>query len=205
MAELRTHSITLRGGRVFLRPMTEEDWEVLLRWNNDSEILYYAEGDDVGQYNIDEVKMIYRSVSQHALCFVIELNGVPIGECWLQEMNLERILRQYPGKDCRRIDLMIGEKTYWGQGIGTEVIGLLVKFGFEHAKAELIFACDVAAYNFRSVKAFQNAGFDVCQTIPQPKTDKALYRYDLVCTREKSRESQESGNVFSVLVQPYPP
>jgi RimJ/RimL family protein N-acetyltransferase len=94
---------------------------------------------------------------------------------------------------------MTGEKTCWGQGIGTEVIGLLAKLGFEQEKADLIFACDVAEYNQRSIKAFEKAGFSVSRTIPQPPTDKALYRYDLVCTREAWVGSQESGRAGSLL------
>src|SRR5262245_33981267 len=70
----------------------------------------------------------------------------PIGECWLQEMNLERILRQHPGRNCRRIDLMIGEKDYRGRGLGTEMIGLLTALAFEQG-ADMVFGCDIADYN----------------------------------------------------------
>ena len=35
-------------------------------------------------------------------------------------MNLQRIVAQFPDKDLRRIDLMIGEKELWGCGYGTE-------------------------------------------------------------------------------------
>jgi hypothetical protein len=45
MNHLRTHDITLRSERVVLRPMTEGDWNILLRWNSDPEVLYYS--DDV--------------------------------------------------------------------------------------------------------------------------------------------------------------
>ena len=33
--KIRTHSITLRGCGLTLRPMTEGDWDLLLRWNSD--------------------------------------------------------------------------------------------------------------------------------------------------------------------------
>lgn len=167
-----------------------------MKWNSDAEILFFTEGDNVAEYRFEQVQQIYRFVSQNAFCFITELNGVPIGECWLQEMNLERILSQYSNQDCRRVDLMIGEKTLWGQGLGTEVIRLLTKFGFEREKASTIFACDVADYNVRSIKAFQNAGFEVCGTTSQSSTDKARYRYDLVLTREKWNKS-ENNNPFN--------
>ncbi|MHC4074031.1 MAG: GNAT family N-acetyltransferase, partial [Planctomycetota bacterium] len=124
---LRRHNVILegrtsRGVRIRLRPMTEDDWDILCRWNRDPEVLYYAEGDDVTSYRREEVQGIYRTVSRTAFCFIVEADGTSVGECWLQEMNIKRVLDKYPWSDCRRIDLMIGEKGLWGQGIGTEII-----------------------------------------------------------------------------------
>ena len=45
--KLKEHDVTLPGRRVVLRPITEEDWDILLKWNSDLEVLYYSEGDDV--------------------------------------------------------------------------------------------------------------------------------------------------------------
>ena len=39
------------------------------------------------------VQDIYRTISQNAICFIIEYQARPIGECWLQRMNLERFLK----------------------------------------------------------------------------------------------------------------
>ncbi len=88
--------------------MTEEDWEILLKWNSDPEVLYYSEGDNVIAYTLEQVQRIYRGISQNASCFIIEVDGKSVGECWLQRINLKRILEKYLRLDCRRIDLMIG-------------------------------------------------------------------------------------------------
>jgi RimJ/RimL family protein N-acetyltransferase len=110
--ELRLHTITLKQEALVLRPLTEDDWDILLQWNSDPEVLYYAEGDDVTSRSLEEVQAIYRFVSQTAFCFIIEYAGQPIGECWLQALNLYRLLREYPKVDCRRIDLMMGSKQF---------------------------------------------------------------------------------------------
>ncbi|HEX28876.1 TPA: GNAT family N-acetyltransferase [Candidatus Poribacteria bacterium] len=89
--KLREHKIILQGERVTLRPMTEDDWDILLRWNSDPDVLYFAEGDDVRSYSLEQIQQIYRGVSQNAFCFIIEVAGNPIGECWLQQMNLDPI------------------------------------------------------------------------------------------------------------------
>jgi len=34
---------------------------------------------------------IYRPVSANAFCFIIEVAGQPVGECWLQKMNIPDI------------------------------------------------------------------------------------------------------------------
>lgn len=184
-SRLSTHSLTLRGERVVLRPMTEGDWDLLLRWNNDPEVLYFSEGDEVYSRTLEEVQGIYRGVSQQAICFIAEVEGKPIGECWLQRMNLARIRQQYPGLDCRRIDLVIGEKGLWGHGLGTEIIRLLVGLGFAREGADLVFGCDIADYNPRSLRAFQKAGFQVCEKTAQPPGSKARFTYDLVLWREQ--------------------
>jgi RimJ/RimL family protein N-acetyltransferase len=181
---LRQHQIILRGERVLLRPLTEGDWPAILKWNNDPQVLHFVEGDEVSGYSLEEVQQIYRSVCQNAFCFIIELEGQPIGECWLQPMNLERVLDRYPGRDCRRIELVIGERTFWGQGLGTEVIRLLVALGFKQERADLIFGCDVAEDNRASLRAFQKAGFQVPASLPQAPGSKVRHRYDLVLTKE---------------------
>ena len=182
--KLREHTIWLCGEHVLLRPMTEYDWGILLRWNSDPELLYYSEGDDVQSYSLEEIQGIYRGVSQAAFCFIAEVDSQPIGEGWLQKMNLQRILQQYPGQDCRRIDLMIGEKAWWGKGIGSEMIRLLTKFAFEQENADLVFGVGIADYNPRSLKAFQKVGFQIVETIEQPPGNKARYGYDVLLTRD---------------------
>jgi RimJ/RimL family protein N-acetyltransferase len=187
--KLKPHDIVLRGQTrgglaVCLRPMTGADWGLLLKWNNDPEVLYYAEGDHIVSRSLGEVQELYCAVCEHAFCFVIEADGQPVGECWLQEMNLDRILNRYPGEDCRRIDLMIGERDHWGRGIGTETIHLLTGFGFEHEHADHIFGCDVADYNVRSQRAFQRAGYEIIAAIEQAPGSKARFCYDLALARE---------------------
>lgn len=177
--QLRHHTVNLSGDRCTLRPMTEDDWPLLVKWNNDPDVLYYADGNEVSGYALEDVQGMYRQISQSAYCFMSERMGQAIGECWLQAMNLERINSQYPTQDCRRIDLMIGEKEYWGQGIGTEVIGLLVEFAFTQEQADALFGCDIADYNPRSLRAFRRNGFQVENSIPQPPGNKAHICYDL--------------------------
>jgi len=175
---LHAHRVTLRSGPVVLRPLTEDDWDLVVRWWNDPDIAYYADSNE-SQYSLSQVREIVRGISSKAYCFVIEFEGQPVGECWLQEMNLQRILDRNPGLDCRRVPLEI-EKTYWGRGIGTTVIRLLVEFGFETDGADAIFAMEIADDNPRSRRAFEKAGFELYDTVEQPAGARASVSHDLV-------------------------
>jgi RimJ/RimL family protein N-acetyltransferase len=184
---LNVHNITLHGEQVVLRPMTENDWDILARWNRDPEVLHFSEGGDVKSYDLEDVQGMYRWVSQNAFCFIIEFNDQPIGKCWLQRMNIERLLEKYPGKDCRRIDLMIGEKRLWGRGLGTDTIRTLTRFGLEEEGADMIFGL-VGDYNLRSVGAFKRAEYEIDAEVEEPPGEKAAFFYDLVI-RRKARPS----------------
>ncbi len=193
-ARLREHQVTLEGDRVVLRPLTEADWPILLRWNTDPEVLYYADGDNVESYSLPQVRDIYRSVSQHAFCFVIEHDGEPVGDCWLQEMNLERVKERHPDLDCRRIDIVIGDKRLWGRGLGGEAVRLLRDLAFDAQSADAVFACDVGDYNERSLRMFRRAGFRVDGVNRMPDGAKAQVNYDLILER-KDRGGSAAGDL----------
>ena len=101
-----------------------------------------------------------------------------IDECWLQQMNLKQVIDRFPSKDHRRIDVMIGEKTFWNRGLGTEAIGLLVDFGFATEEADAIFGV-VAQDNPRSRRAFEKNEFSLHDTVK----DERDVTYDLLIRR----------------------
>ena len=104
--KLGEHEIVLRGEKVLLRPMTEDDWDILLKWNNDPDVLYFSESADVTSHSLEQVQRIYRVVSQNAFCFIIEVDGRPIGECWLQKHRRESIhSAEAPGQHGRGSDV----------------------------------------------------------------------------------------------------
>lgn len=55
---------------------------------------------------------------------------------------------------------MIGEKDWWGKGLGTETAKAMLKYGFEELNYHRIGAVS-AAYNVRSLNALKKAGFQI--------------------------------------------
>jgi len=89
---------------------------------------------------------------------------------------------------------MIGEKEYWGQGIGTEVIRVLTEFGFLKQGADMIFGAGIPDYNPRSLRAFQKVGFKIVAKIKERPGSKANYIQDLALTRGEFLEKKEKSN-----------
>lgn len=155
---LRAHDVHLTGERVALRPMTEDDWAHVCAWNADPEVLHWSDGPGTAPREPDETRWISRTVSVFAYVFIIEFDGEPIGDCWLQKLNLPEIRALFPGEDLRRIDIVIGRKDLWGKGLGTDAIRALVCFAFEQELAEGVYT-NASPENPRSRRAFEKAGF----------------------------------------------
>ncbi len=183
---LREHSFNLNGKYVALRPMMEYDWDTILKWETDPDVLYWSDGNPDHPRTPEKVRYIFRTVSQRAYCFIIEYKSKPIGDCWLQEMNVKPIIKKFPGKDCRRIDLVIGEKGLWGKGLGTDTILTLTKFAFMVEEADIIFGLPFD-YNARSRKAFEKAGYSFLMKMEEPPGSRAKYVDVLAISQPASR------------------
>lgn len=163
MSIINSHNVTIQGESgeyaITLRPLTDADFPFLYKWYADPEILYWTEFEDVSPYTPEIVEKIYHTVSRNALCFAIEVDGMVIGDCWLQKMNLPEVIAIYPeNTDVRRIDMAIGEKHYWGRGIGSAFVKMLIDFAFEIEKIEVLH-CLCADYNIRSQRMWEKNGF----------------------------------------------
>ena len=155
---LSTHDVLLADGVLLLRPFTEGDWGLVAPWVTDARVLRFT--DCVGERPMAEVQGIYRGVSQRAELFVIERDGVAVGDGWLQEMNSPRIIGAFPGLRISRIDLQLAPEV-WGQGVGSRAIRLMTGRAFDRGD-DLVFGVDIADFNERSRRAFLRCGYVPC-------------------------------------------
>ena len=189
MSIIRSHDTTLYGGndryRIVLRPLCDEHLPYLYKWNSDPDVLYWTEGEYIDSYPPEVVHQIYGEISQSNPCFIIEANGSIIGECWLQKMNLPDIKAIYdPTTDVRRIDMCIGEKAYWGKGIGTILVGMLVDYAFRSEKVDILH-CFCEDYNIRSCRVWEKLGFKLILTEKLEQPNKGMLHYHWRLTGEE--------------------
>ena len=56
------------------------------------------------------------------------------------------------------LGIMIGNKEYWGQGYGTDIVKTLIRYLFEVIGLERIYL-HTLAWNYRAQASFRKAGF----------------------------------------------
>lgn len=148
----------LFGERVRLRAAEKEDITAFLRWINDEDVTEnlflvspMSRFEEENWYDA----MMKKPESEHVL--VIEVKDEtpnqeyrPIGTC--QFHNLDWRNRS------AEIGIMIGEKTFWDRGYGTETMQLLLRHGFNTLNLHRIWL-QVYAKNQRGIRAYEKAGF----------------------------------------------
>jgi len=184
---IKQHTLCLRGKKTLLRPFTDEDIHIALPWNQDAEVLYYAEANEVTSHTLEEIKEIYQSMSQQGYLFIIEAeDGKPIGEVCLQWMNMERAnVKQ--GEKVMRVPIMIGEKSYWGKGYGKDVVSTLMRYAFMELNIDRFCAMGVSSFNERALGMFTSLGLrEVRRLKGEGRRGKAQFdEIDLEITREE--------------------
>ena len=148
----------LIGERIYLRPLEREDAAVFVPWVNDQEItrnliLYRPMNRD-----IEEEFIARASKEQGGMVFGIALKKDDrlIGNTALHAVH---------GKDRHAgFGILIGDKTEWDRGYGTEVTALMVEYGFKTLNLNRIWL-HVYEFNERGRRAYEKVGFRVEGTL----------------------------------------
>lgn len=148
----------LIGNRIRLRAAEKSDIDTFLRWINDPDVtenlmLAYP----MSRFEEDRwyENMMQQPPSEHVLVIETKHPEKPgdwhaTGTC--QFINID--WRNRSGE----VGIMIGEKSLWDQGYGTEAMQLLLKHGFNTLNLHRVWL-QVYAKNQRGIRAYEKAGF----------------------------------------------
>lgn len=130
-----------------LKKPNETEWNKGIEWYGDRDIMYYSEGKTDETYMQSDITRMYSYLSKAGELYFIEVMADnvwhAIGDVTLSEEN-------FP--------IIIGDKRYWGKGIGTLVIGKLVERAREIGIMR-IYVPEIYNYNERSKRLFTAFGF----------------------------------------------
>lgn len=142
----------LPGKHLYLRPLELADAETVCDWMNDREVLRFLPMTiPINRFREEEfLKTLYQDMVNLHLGIVRRQDNKLIGTVSLAD--LEVISRH------ARLSLIVGEKTAWGKGFGTEADSLMVHYGFEFLNLHRVYAHVLAGHE-ASLKVLQELHF----------------------------------------------
>ena len=174
MPRERYPEMVLRGERILLRPMREEDAEAVVRWRSDPAVRRWFFSTD--PITIESHLAWFRRENPDRIDYVIvlEKTGRPIGT--VSFIKFDR--RARTAQD----GTMIGEPALWGKGYGREALLLWLSFGFKRLGLRSIDA-QVKISNERSARLLERLGFS---TTGRMHTERGEEFFAMTLTRDEA-------------------
>lgn len=146
---------TRMGTRVRLTAITSDDAPRIHRWKNDEELqLMSSESFVPESFDRTEARIARWIASDpndiiHFAIRLVEAESL-IGFCHLAQIDRDN-------QSCK-VGIVLGERNLWNQGLGAEVLRLLVASAFEQDLTRV--AAEVYASNARSIRMLERVGFE---------------------------------------------
>lgn len=138
----------IRGERVVLRPVEEQDYEDIKRWQNEPDV--FAAMDYEQPFSLDDIRDSEARARLDGYPFIIEVDGRGIGRIGLNQIRRrDRIASLY---------VFIGEKALWGNGFGSDAITALLAYAFERLDLHQVELWGLEG-NDRAFGAYAKCGF----------------------------------------------
>lgn len=163
-----------------LRDMVPEDLALVARWMVEPHVArWYLAGSSVEQ-EVDALRQSVAGVQRvHAL--LVESEGVPVGWCQWYGCDVDPEWAADMGAELRDVgvDYAIGKPDFVGRGLGTTLVGALVRL-VRAERPDVAFVSDPDARNLPSRRVLEKNGFrllKVAALASEPTDDPmAVYR-----------------------------
>jgi diamine N-acetyltransferase len=149
------------GERVRFRGVERADIPQFVRWLNDPEVLegiliHYpiSQADEEGWFD----RMLTRPADERVMAIEVkELSSDGSGEAWkfIGSCAFDHIDWHARAAE---FGILIGDKSYWNHGYGTDAVRLLVQHGFDTLNLNRIYL-HVFETNPRAIRAYEKTGF----------------------------------------------
>lgn len=145
-------NVKLIGNEVYLRPITSEDTELIVKWRNQDNVkkYFFYRGEFTAESHERwlEERVKTGQVIQFVVC--LKENDRPVGSTFLRDVDMVHNKAEF--------GFFLGEEEVRGRGIGKEILNLTVNYAFEVVGLHRVYA---RAYetNKPSVGSFLSCGF----------------------------------------------
>jgi len=149
-------------GAVKLIVLKEEHFPLFYRWWNDK-ALRRLTADSTKKLSNETVDKYLRKhlVGDKIFDFIIVVNKKSIGHVLVQYKKRKKHYELY---------IAIGEKNYWGRGIGAVALRHAIRWFFRHFPDEKALYLEVLVTNSHAIECYDFVGFKRVRLIPKSKT-----------------------------------
>jgi RimJ/RimL family protein N-acetyltransferase len=142
-----------KSQKVLLRATKREDMNRQWEFENDPELWFW----DGGTPSPTQLEHLLADFDQNAnkaddssVSFAIEVEDKYIGHCGLDDFD-------EVNRTCE-LHVEIGDKTYWGQGYGRDIVRLLLDYAFRHRNMNRVWL-KTHSQNERAIRCYLACGF----------------------------------------------
>lgn len=166
--------------RINLRTFTAEDLEKVKAWSDDEELAKFLglklPGEEVDYYKRCQ-KLLGKRNSR--VLAIEDRGGRFIGEVELNQIAWRR-------KEAE-LHICIGERRYWGQGLGTEAVLAALDLAFEDMGLKSVYL-RVYRHNLRAIRCYEKCGFRKEAILRNRFRSECGKGYDVFLMKIKARE-----------------
>lgn len=141
------------GNRIYLRALEPDDYKTSIKWRQDEEIWdmvggprYFVSSEYEKKWVLDAIN----STDKLVLAICLLNSGKYIGNITLQAINMLNRSARMP--------ILIGDKSEWNKGYGTEAIMMMLEYAFLERNLNRIFS-HVLEGNINSVRMHEKCGY----------------------------------------------
>ena len=147
----------IHGKKIKLRDKKLSDVRNDYRWQSDSELAKLDAAPALNMsftlYLLDYSSAVRERNAQRYPLAVDTIDGKHIGNCTLYDIDEKRGEGQ--------VGIMIGDKDFWNQGYGTDVMNTFIDFIFRNTNLNRLYL-KTLDWNLRAQKSFAKSGFKQC-------------------------------------------
>lgn len=138
---------------VYLRPLRADDAKISCKWRNDPEVWKFtgSRPDRYITYEIEKEWLNFTLEKKSERRFAICLKK---GDRYIGNTQLLGIRRKSAS-----FHLFIGDRRYWGKGIGKEASFLILQYAFSELKLQQV-ALEVHKENIPAISIYKSMGFE---------------------------------------------